>query len=191
MRRLVLQEWLSLDGFAADRDGEASFIPSSDVDGVSDRDQLRFLDRVDTVLLGRKTYELFAAFWPTATTDQEMVADRLNALPKVVFSNTLTEAPWGRWPPARVMSGDAVSRIRTMKQEAGKCRVLWGSLSLAQALIAADLVDEYHLQVCPTILGAGRALFPTLESRAALRRVDVRTYDTGVVFLRYEPERGA
>jgi dihydrofolate reductase len=68
--------------------------------------------------------------------------------------------------------------------------VLWGSLSLAQRLIAEDLIDEYHLQICPTIVGGGRALFPSVPSYAQLRRVNVRTYDTGVVFVHYEPRRG-
>jgi dihydrofolate reductase len=67
--------------------------------------------------------------------------------------------------------------------------VLWGSLSLAQDLIAANLIDEYHLQICPTIVGAGRRLFPDLQGYAHLRRVDVRSYDTGVVFVHYEPRR--
>jgi dihydrofolate reductase len=67
--------------------------------------------------------------------------------------------------------------------------VLWGSLSLAQNLIAANLIDEYHLQICPTMIGGGRQLFPSLLSYARLKRVNVRTYDTGVVFLHYEPQR--
>jgi dihydrofolate reductase len=120
MRRLILEEWVSLDGFAEDRDGSLSFFPASDADRFSDRDQLQFLDSVDTILLGRKTYDLFVGFWPTATTDQEIIADRLNELPKVVFSNTRAEAPWGKWPAARVVSGDAVAEIRRLKAQDGK-----------------------------------------------------------------------
>ena len=189
MRRLILQEWLSLDGYAVDGDGTLDFFPASEVDQFSDRDQLAFLESVDTILLGRRTYELFVDFWPTATTDKEIIADRLNELPKLVFSNTLTEAPWGAWPPARVVHGDAVSEIERMKAQDGKHMVLWGSLSLAQNFIAANLIDEYHVQLCPTLVGGGRPLFPSLRSYSKLRRVDVRTYDTGVVFLHYEPQR--
>ena len=69
--------------------------------------------------------------------------------------------------------------------------VLWGSLSLAQQLIAADLIDEYHFQLTPTAVGGGRPLFPTLESYVNFERVNVRLYDTGVVFLHYEPQRRA
>lgn len=191
MGRLILEEWLSLDGFAVDADGRLDFFPATETDHFSDRDQLKFLDSVDTILLGRKTYELFVQFWPTASTDREIIADRLNSLPKLVFSNTLSQAPWGAWRPAQVVRGDAVAEIRRMKAQAEKRMVLWGSLSLAQDLIAADLIDDYHLQICPTLVGAGRRLFPELEGYARLRRVGVRTYDTGVVFLHYEPQRGA
>lgn len=190
MGRLILEEWLSLDGFAVDRDGKLDFFPATETDHFSDRDQLKFLDSVDTILLGRRTYELFVQFWPTASTDREIIADRLNTLPKLVFSNTLRQAPWGAWRPAQVVRGDAVTEIRRLKAQDGKHMVLWGSLSLAQDLIAADLIDDYHLQICPTLVGAGRRLFPDLEGYARLRRVGVRTYDTGVVFLHYEPQRG-
>jgi dihydrofolate reductase len=174
-----------------DRDGKLDFFPATETDHFSDRDQLKFLDSVDTILLGRRTYELFVQFWPTASTDREIIADRLNTLPKLVFSNTLRQAPWGAWRPAQVVRGDAVTEIRRLKAQDGKRMVLWGSLSLAQDLIAADLIDDYHLQICPTLVGAGRRLFPGLEGYARLRRVGVRTYDTGVVFLHYEPQRGA
>jgi dihydrofolate reductase len=107
------------------------------------------------------------------------------------FSNTRSEAPWGTWPPARVVPGDAVAEIGQLKAREGKHMVLWGSLSLAQDLMLADLIDEYHLQLCPTLVGGGRSLFPAREGYADLERVNLRTYDTGVVFLHYEPRREA
>jgi dihydrofolate reductase len=191
MRRLILQEWISLDGYAVDGEGSLDFFPTSETDRYSDRNQLAFLDGVDTILLGRKTYELFVDYWPTATTDEEIIADRLNELPKLVFSNSLSEAPWGTWPPAQIVLGDAVAEIGRLKSQEGKHMVLWGSLSLAQDLMAADLIDEYHLQLCPTLVGGGRPLFPPRQGYADLERVDLRTYDTGVVFLHYEPKRDA
>jgi dihydrofolate reductase len=191
MRKVILQEWVSLDGYAVDSEGSLDFFPPSETDTYSDRDQLSFLDSVDTILLGRKTYELFVDYWPTASTDQEIIADRLNELPKLVFSNTLSEAPWGTWPPAHVVRGDAVAEIGRLKAQDGKHMVLWGSLSLAQDLMAADLIDEYHLQLCPTLVGGGRPLFSTRKGYANLERQNVRMYDTGVVFLHYEPRRAA
>jgi dihydrofolate reductase len=81
MRRLILEEWLSLDGYAVDQEGTLDFFPATQVDQFSDREQLEFLESVDTILLGRRTYELFVDFWPTATTDTEIIADRLNDCP--------------------------------------------------------------------------------------------------------------
>jgi dihydrofolate reductase len=187
MRKLILEEWVSLDGYAADKNGELNFFPSTEENKYSDSDQLAFLESIDTILLGRATYQLFAGFWPTASTDKEIIADRLNGLPKLVFSNSLTEAPWGNWPAARVVRGDAVTAVEKMKADAGKDMVLWGSISLAQSLIRADLIDEYHIQVCPTFLGSGRPLFPDLEGYGKLKLVDTRKYDTGVMFLKYRP----
>ena len=173
--------------------GTLDFFPESEEDPVLGPKILssEFLESVDTILLGRRTYELFVDFWPTATTDEEIIADRLNELPKLVFSNTLPEAPWGALPPARVVNGDAVEEIKRMKEQDGKHMVLWGSISLAQCLIGADLIDEYHFQLCPTLVGGGRPLFPTRAGHANLERVNLRTYDTGVVFLHYEPRREA
>ena len=189
MRKVILEEWISLDGYAVDSEGSLEFFPESEQDRYSDRDQLAFLDSVDTILLGRKTYELFVDYWPTASTDEEVIADRLNELPKLVFSNTLSEAPWGTWPPAKVVRGDAIAEIGRLKEREGKHMVLWGSLSLAQDLMAADLIDEYHLQLCPTLVGGGRPLFAAREDYRTFERVNVRTYDTGALFLHYEPKR--
>ena len=191
MRKVILEEWISLDGYAVDSEGSLDFFPESETDRYSDRDQLAFLDSVDTILLGRKTYELFVDYWPTASSDEEIIADRLNELPKLVFSNTLREAPWGSWPPALVVPGDAVAEIRRLREQDGKHMVLWGSLSLAQGLMAADLIDEYHIQLCPTLVGGGRPLFKPRDGYVNLERVDVRSYDTGALFLHYEPERDA
>ena len=186
MRKIILEEWLSLDGYAADKNGKLDFFPSTEANKYSDQDQLGFLDTIDTILLGRVTYDLFKDFWPTATTDTEIIADKLNSIPKLVFSNTLKDAPWGKWPAAHIIPGNAVEEIRKLKEKEGEDMVLWGSISLAQALIKAALIDELHIQICPTIIGGGRLLFPSLEAYANFKLVDCKKYDTGVVFLKYE-----
>lgn len=185
MRKLILEEWLSLDGYAEDRNGKTGFMPPTEANGYSDLDQLQLMDTLDTILLGRKTYELFAAFWPTATTDKEIIADKLNSLSRIVFSNTLTEAPWGNWPPAQVIKGDAVENIKELKQQPGKNMVIWGSLSLSQSLMQAGLIDEFRIHICPVIIGGGRSLFPGLEQYTNLRLAGSKQYDTGVVRLQY------
>jgi dihydrofolate reductase len=187
MRKLILEEWVSLDGHVTDKDGGLDFFTSltADENRYADSDQLVFLDSVDTIILGRKTYELFVEFWPGATTDKEIIADKLNEMPKIVFSNSISEAPWGKWPAAEVVAGDAVAAVKEIKLQPGKDIVLWGSISLAQALITAELVDEYHLQLCPILTGGGRKLFPGLMNADRMKLVDLKKYETGNVLLKY------
>lgn len=186
MRKIILEEWLSMDGYVSDKKGKLDFFPSTEANKYADKDQLQFMGSIDTILLGRVTYELFAGFWPTATTDTEIIADQLNTLPKIVFSNTLAEAPWGKWTAAQVVRGDAVEEIRKLKQKEGKNMVLWGSITLAQSLMRENLVDEYRLQICPTATGGGRVLFPDTGVYTNFRLVDSKKYDTGVMMLHYE-----
>lgn len=191
MRKLILEEWISLDGYATDKNGQLDFFTNltPEQNKYSDTDQLKFLEAVDTILLGRKTYELFADFWPGATTDKEVIADRLNEIPKIIFSNTISKAPWGKWPEATVMSGEATTNVKALKSKPGKNIVLWGSLSLVQSLMAENLIDEFHLQVCPVLTGGGRALFSNATDFRRLHLLEVRQYNTGTVFLNYQPAK--
>ncbi|HTF18364.1 MAG TPA: dihydrofolate reductase family protein [Chryseolinea sp.] len=185
MRKLIVEEWLSLDGFAEDRKGQLDFFPSSEENRYADERQLEFLDTIDTILLGRKTYELFVDYWPMATTDKEIIADKLNQTPKMVFTNSLKKAPWGTWPEAEVMSGDAVDAIRKLKLRSGKDMMLWGSISLTQALIKADLIDLYKIRLCPTVVGGGRPLFPVFDHYKSLKLVEQGSYENGLIYLSY------
>jgi dihydrofolate reductase len=189
MRKLILEEWVSLDGYVADRNGELDFFTNltPEQNKYSDTDQLKFLDTIDTILLGRKTYQLFVDFWPTATTDKEVIADKLNETKKIIFSNSITKAPWGDWPEAELISGDAVEAIRKLKLLPGKDMVMWGSISLAQSLMKENLIDEYHIQLCPVLTGGGRTLFTPQLNPAQLNLLEVRHYNnTGTVFLNYQ-----
>jgi dihydrofolate reductase len=189
MRKLILEEWVSLDGYVTDKDGQLNFFTNltAEQNKYSDADQLKFLETIDTILLGRKTYELFVDFWPGATTDKEVIADKLNETRKIVFSNTITKAPWGKWPEAEIISGAAVAAIKDLKLQPGKDMVMWGSISLAQFLMNENLIDEYHIQLCPALTGGGRSLFPQTMNFSQLTLLDVRQYNTGTVFLNYHP----
>jgi dihydrofolate reductase len=114
---------------------------------------MRLMAAVDTILLGRVTYQMFASHFPNVTKGKEKAfADKLNSIPKIVFSNTLKEAPWGDWEPAKIVKNTAVKEIAKLKKRSGKDMVLWGSLSIAQAAINAGLIDEYRLVICPVVL---------------------------------------
>jgi dihydrofolate reductase len=187
MRSVILQEFVSLDGLAAGANDSVDFVPASTRGDQSfGREQLAFIDTLDTMLLGRVTYELFVNYWPGVKEgDDKPVADKLNSLTKIVFSNTLDRAPWGKWDEARIVKTNATQEVAKLKRQPGKNLIVWGSISLAQALIDAELVDEYRLVVCPVVLGSGRPLFRDTGDELDLNLVETRRYDLGAVSMRY------
>ena len=188
MRKLILEEFVSADGLAADAEGTTAFFENSmPPDGEETRDQLAGLTgQVDTILLGAETYRMFLTYWPTADSAEEGMADWINETPKVVVSNTLDSAPWGDYPPARVLPGDATETVAALKRESGGDIIVWGSLTLAQSLLAAGLVDEVRLNTIPVLVGAGRRMFEHDGDTVPLRLLDARTYQpSGVVRQRF------
>ena len=188
MRKLILQEWVTVNGFAAGPAGEIDFFTAPELSNGVDDDLLHFIDTLDLILLGAATYRMFADYWPEATTDKEPVADKLNAMPKIVFSKSLHHAPWGKWEDARVVKGNAADEVKRLKQEPGKDMVVWGSISLAQSLIKAGVIDEYQFWVCPTVLGSGKLVFPDDPATLNMTLIETKQYASGLVFLRYAPD---
>ncbi|WP_405060515.1 dihydrofolate reductase family protein [Kribbella sp. NBC_01505] len=180
MRQLIFQEYVTLDGYAADAAGETPFFTTV---GEHEADDRATFERVDTMVLGAATYKLFIGFWPTASAAEEPIAPLLNALRKVVVSTTLAEAPWGPHEPATVVRD--LDAIRALKAEDGKDIVLWGSISLFHSLLAAGLVDEIQLRVCPVLIGAGRPVFP--DQQLALELIEARPWAGNGVLMRYRP----
>jgi dihydrofolate reductase len=191
MARLIVQEFVSVDGLAAGRDGSVDYIPAgAEGNGELQEHQLRFIDSVGTIVLGRVTYELFAGYWPDVEGDDKPFGDRINATPKVVFSSTLAEAPWGSWEPASISTDDPREEIARLRDGADRDLVVWGSLSLVQSLAEAELVDEYQLWVLPVVLGEGRRLFGEGVGSTTLRLLEARPTAKGATLLRYEPATG-
>ena len=187
MKSVILQEFVSVDGLAAGRDGSVDFVPSATKSDQSfGKRQLEFIDSIDTILLGRVTYQLFAQHWPNVNSGEEKVfADRINAIPKVVFSNSLKRAPWGGFEPATVVNTSAVAEVERLKQGTGKDMVVWGSLSIARELMKQGLVDEVQLIVCPVVLGEGRKLFESSDASGEMHLLTTRSFDRGAVLLSY------
>lgn len=177
-----------MDGYAADKNNSPAFLESTTLNKYSDLDQLAWLDTIDTMVLGANTYRLFVDFWPTATNEQEVIADKLNSLHKIVFSGTLKQAPWGAWPAAQVIHTDASEAVRQLKAQDGKDMVLWGSISLAQSLMRDNLIDEYHFRICPLVLGEGRPLFQS-TGPLNFELYDTRRYESGLMLLQYRQKR--
>ncbi|TDB87082.1 reductase [Actinomadura sp. KC216] len=184
MRRLIVQELITVDGYVAGPQGELDFFDSvSDYSHV-DQDNLQILEDVDTVLLGADTYRMFVQYWPTA---DETVATMVNTMPKLVFSSTLDEAPWGTWRPAQVVKGDAAAKVADLKRQPGKDIMVWGSLTLARALTGAGLLDELQLRVVPVAIGDGLRLFPQNLGRLDLELIEAKPYPSGIISTRYRP----
>ena len=188
MRKIIFQEFLSLDSYAADSDNSTKFFESAEIAEDSDDDLLKEMENFDTILLGANTYKMFVEFWPKATNDEQIVADKLNSIPKIVFSKSLKKAPWGKWPEARMISGDAVAEIKKLKAEKGKDMVLWGSIALSQDLMKANLIDEYHFRICPVVLGAGKPLFEK-TGKLELDLFESKQYKSGLMLLKYKPRK--
>jgi dihydrofolate reductase len=187
MSKVVSSTFVSLDGVMEDPGGSEGFQHGGW--------QLTFFDQdlaagvreelfaADALLLGRKTYEGFAAAWPSIT-DDEGFADRMNSLPKYVASTTL-QAPLG-WN-ATLLKGDVAEAVAELKRQPGGDLLLQGSGQLAQTLLRRGLIDEYRLWVHPVVLGGGKRLFKDGAPTTTLRLVDTKTTGTGVVRLTYQP----
>jgi dihydrofolate reductase len=184
-RKLIIEEWLSLDGYVSDKMGKLDFFIKHVRESYTLSSRIDFLNSIDTILLGRKTYEQFSALWPQRPAENDLLAEKMNGLNKMVFSGTLEDAPWGSWPAASVDPNDPITRIKTLKSQPGKNMVVWGSIMLAQTLMKADLVDEYHLHLCPALTGGGRRLFPDNMNLSSLSLLETSPYSNGAVFISY------
>jgi dihydrofolate reductase len=144
-----------------------------------------WFEHASAFLLGRKTYQIFAGYWPRVTDPGNPIASKLNALPKYVASATLTSADWHN---SQLLGGDVVTEVGKLKERPGDELQVHGSGELAQALIEADLVDEYRLMFIPVHLGSGRKLFRDGTRAAALRLINSSVTSTGVIIASYLPD---
>ena len=190
MRRLIVSEFVTLDGvmeapgFEEHRDGKNAWalrFQSPEMQRFI-RDQF---STIDAFLLGRTTYQIWAAFWPTAAGD-EAFAKLMNDLPKYVVSTTLKEVEWSN---STLLRGDVGTAVAELKAQPGRDILVAGSADLVAALIEHDLVDEYQLLVFPVILGSGKHLFRDAIDVRPMRLVTTRSFSSGVVFLAYQPEQ--
>lgn len=184
MRKLIVQEWLSADGFAADENGWTDFFGPSESNEPADNEILAFMESVDTILLGANTYRMFLDFWPTDKSAKEIMADKINETPKLIFSNSLNKVKWGRWDNAELQKGDAIEIIKSLKAQNGKDLILWGSLSLFRSLLDAKLVDVLEIRTVPIILGRGLRLFGKGKP-IKMESNEIKKYGNGYTLVEY------
>ena len=184
MRRLIADSIISLDGhFSSSTNEIDSWFDFNEEEWYWSIDILR---GVDAILLGRVTYEEFSKFWPTVTPKTEpgkVIARQLNELRKVVFSRSLTDAPW---KPATIVREDPVAAVAELKREPGRDLVLNGSGTLVATLLRAGLIDDFYVRVRPIILGGGRPLFVDPSARHPLELISAKPFKNGVIGLHYQ-----
>jgi dihydrofolate reductase len=185
MRRIVVTEFISLDGVVEDPGGAEGFRHGGWSFKFNDPDGMKYkLDETmdhEAMLLGRVTYEGFAKAWPDQTDDVGF-ADKMNAMPKYVVSKTLTEADWNN---STILSGDLAQEVTALKEQDGGDILVAGSVSLVRGLTDLGLVDEYRLMTFPIALGEGKRLFEGINDAVTLSLVDVKPLKTGTVILTY------
>ena len=187
--KLVVTAFMTLDGiveapgFDEHRSGRNAWAlrVQTDEDEVFNSGQVM---GADALLLGRRTWQIWAAFWPTATGVDEL-AERMNSIPKYVVSNTLKRADWNN---TTIISGDIRGEVARLKAQPGGEMLVYGSPDLVDELLRHDLVDEYRLLVYPVILGSGKRMFHDRIDTHHLHLVESRTFGSGVVLLTYVPE---
>jgi dihydrofolate reductase len=192
MRKVIADEWMTLDGVIqapgqADEDTTGGFQHGGwHVGYFDDIAQRQVVDSVATAggfLLGRRTYEIFAAHWPTASEEEQVLAEPLNTKPKYVASRTLTEPL--AWQNSRVLQGDVAEAVAALKQEDGEDLHVIGSSQLVQTLLEHDLVDEFQVMIDPVVVGGGKRLYRDDGVLRPLRLVDSQVTTTGVIIATY------
>ena len=192
MGRIVVSENVSLDGVVQDPTGDEGFKRGGWFGQIGDEDReawakVEFDEALSTeaLLLGRRSYEWFAARWPSRSGEW---ADRLNSLPKYVVSSTLVDPDWNN---STVVRGEVVSEVSKLKRALDGEIVVYASRQLVRTLMEHDLVDELRLMVYPVVLGAGERLFGDTSNKKSMRLLDTRAVGDGLAYLTYELVRGA
>jgi dihydrofolate reductase len=190
MGTIVVSDNVSLDGVIQDPAGDEGFRVGGWVGQIKDREELNRLTLdealgTEALLLGRRSYEWFAARWRSRSGE---LADRINSLPKYVVSSTLEDPDWNN---STVLKGDVVNEVSRLKQELNGDIVVWASFQLVRTLLAHDLVDKLRLKIYPVVLGAGARLFGETSDKKPMRLLGTQTVDGDVAFLTYERVRDA
>jgi dihydrofolate reductase len=184
MRKLIVFNNVSLDGYFVDASGDMSWAHRPDAEWNSFTAENAGGGGV--LLFGRKTYDLMASYWPTpmAMQNYPVVAEGMNNLSKVVFSKTMDQASWKN---TRLVKSDLASEVRKMKDESGDGMAILGSGTIVAQLAEEGLIDEYQIAVIPVVLGAGRTMFGGIKRRLNLKLKKTRVFGNGNVVLWYEP----
>jgi dihydrofolate reductase len=186
MRKIVMFNLVSVDGFFAGTDGNIDWHV---VDEEFNQAAVAMIQRFDTILFGRTTYQLFESYWPHAASDpatskeDRIIADKINDMAKMVFSKTLDTVTWAN---AKLFHELVPEEIKEMKHQPGRDIVIYGSGTIVQQLTNLGLLDEYQLLVNPVILGNGKPLFKDVQGTLNLQLLSTKQFRSGNVLLTYQ-----
>ena len=186
MKKVIASPFVTLDGFMAGPQGELDWNEPYYDEEMGSYIRQQFED-VDTIFLGRVTYQLFAGYWPTqGVKDDPVFAEKMNSMPKIVFSRTLSHVEWSN---SRLVKENIPEEIARLKAQPGKDIVIDGSAGLIHSLTNLGLIDEYRLRVHPLVLGNGLPLFKDVKEKINLKLVKAQPFRSGVVILHYQPAK--
>ena len=191
MRKIIASTFVTLDGYMVGPNEDISWVMNNFNEEMGDYAG-DLMNSMDTILLGRVTYEVMIKVWPYQTEATSPGADKMNTTPKIVFSRTLKKAEWGTYQNAVVMKDNIVEEMAKLKQQPGKNMVIYGSANLVQGFTQLGLIDEYQLLVHPLVLGKGKPLFAGMAdghpSGINLKLLKTEPYKNGVIVLYYQPK---
>jgi dihydrofolate reductase len=179
MRKLIVFNMVSVDGFFVDSEGDMRWAHKNDAEWNAFTSGNASGSGV--LVFGRITYELMASYWPTPMALQN---SPVNEMPKIVFSRTLDKVSWSN---TKLIKGNLAAEVRKLKQESGPDMVILGSGSIVSQLTQENLIDEYQLALSPIVLGKGRTLFEGVQEKMNLKRTNSRSFGNGTVFVCYQP----
>jgi dihydrofolate reductase len=181
MKKVICQMSVSLDGYV---EGPHHEIDWHLVDDEFNAYAVEMFDAADVLIMGRRTYELMAGYWPTATDNDPVVTQRMNSTPKLVFSRTLKKVEWQN---SRLATGSIAEEVARLKQVPGDGVLPVGGSDLAAAFLEQGLMDELHIILTPILLGRGKTVFDGIKKRYPLRLLSTKQFKSGNVVLIYEP----
>jgi dihydrofolate reductase len=181
MKKVIFQMSVSIDGYVEGPNGEIDW---HIVDDEFNAYAVETLKASDVLIMGRKTYELMAGYWPTATGDDHAVTEQMNGTPKLVFSRTLKRVDWQNSRLAAGSIGDEVARL---KRDPGDGLLWVGGSDLASSFLEQGLLDELRFIVTPVLLGGGKTVFDAIKKRHPLKLLSTKAFQSGNLALTYEP----
>jgi dihydrofolate reductase len=185
MGKIIVEQIVSADGYASYHGGGIGFFDASGDFKDGEDEQLKMLESVGAIVFGATTYRMFADYWPGADDKVERVAGPINTLPRFVVSNTLRSAPWGGKGEVEILRGDGVDSLRALRRRIDGDLVIWGSLTLTDALFRAREVDVLRLRMVPVLLGEGRSFAPGGLGDLKLSLQHVKSYPSGHIVMQY------